>query len=107
MKICNACFNARTRIKDLEIDIEKRVCRVQHQETASGIPVTGGAGACGQILLEAKQKLGGKVRQQLQDAIKDRRHEDVLRFTRLYRPLRMKADPLFSAQQPCIKTASK
>lgn len=46
-----------------------------------------------QILTEAKQKLGGTVRQKLADAIAGRRHEDVVRFTRLYRPLRMQVSP--------------
>lgn len=42
-----------------------------------------------QILMEAKQKLGGTVRQKLAGAIVARKHEDVVRFTRLFRPLRM------------------
>lgn len=42
-----------------------------------------------QILMEAKQKLGGTVRQKLAGAMEARKHEDVVRFTRLYRPLRM------------------
>ena len=42
-----------------------------------------------QVLMEAKQKLGSTVRQKLADAIAARKHEDVMRFTRLFRPLRM------------------
>ena len=55
-----------------------------------------------QVLLEAKEKLGGTVRQKLRDAIAERRHEDVLRFTRLYRPLRMKVPARAARPQgPC------
>lgn len=39
--------------------------------------------------MEAKQKLGSTVRQKLADAIAACKHEDVMRFTRLFRPLRM------------------
>jgi hypothetical protein len=42
-----------------------------------------------QVLMEAKQKLGSTVRQKVADAIAARKHEDVMRFTRLFRPLRM------------------
>ena len=42
-----------------------------------------------QVLMEAKQKLGSTVRQKLADAIAARKHEDVMRFTRLFRPLRL------------------
>lgn len=56
---------------------------------------------CGaQILMEAKQKLGGTVRQKLADAIASRRHEDVVRFTRLYRPLRMQVGKILCKDGP-------
>lgn len=47
-----------------------------------------------QVLREAKLKLGGTVREKLRDAMDKRNHEDVIRFTRLYRPLRMKDEGL-------------
>lgn len=60
-----------------------------------------------QILMEAKQKLGGTVRQKLAGAIEARKHEDVVRFTRLYRPLRMQEEGLQQFQQYLCKLVAE